>query len=79
MNNEDLPVCFKCKATVLHDDSKFCHKCGFVLNSNFCSNDHCYVYNNGEQIALPEDARYCDSCGNETYYLQDGLLEPVGE
>ena len=77
MDTKEKIVCFKCKEPSLHEDSKFCHKCGFLLNSNFCSNEFCYIYNNGDRIPLPEDARYCDECGNETEYFKNGLLEPI--
>lgn len=75
MENEELSICFKYKATALHSHSKFFHKYGFTLNSNLCSNECCFIYNNGEQIPLPEVARYCDECGNETNYFKKGLLE----
>lgn len=67
--------CVKCGNPNNEDDSLCCTNCGFPLHSNYCTNEYCNR-NNGEQTPLPEDACYCDLCGNESEYFRDGLIRP---
>lgn len=76
METMEKHICIKCHATALDEDSVFCYNCGYPLNSNYCTNEVSCDYNNGQQIPLPEFACYCDSCGSETSYFQEKLIQP---
>lgn len=68
-------TCAKCHNTNNLDDAEFCTNCGFELNSNYCTNEYC-DRNNGSSVPLPENACYCDCCGNESEYYRLGLVSP---
>lgn len=67
--------CFNCRKPDNLAEAEYCSNCGFYLNSNFCTNDLC-DYNNGSKVSLTETDCYCDSCGSETTYFQEGLIKP---
>lgn len=65
--------CPKCRNTDFSTDALYCKMCGHYL-FNDCQNhpddyndNFCGKRNQG-------DARYCESCGNETYLLKAGLI-----
>lgn len=68
--------CPRCKYEPQDSHDEFCENCGYPLNSNYCTNEHCYQRNNGIQIPCNEDACYCPDCGAETKYFRDGLIKP---
>lgn len=72
-----LDVCIRCSVPPLNEESDFCHNCGLPLNSNYCTNNQCYVYNNEQSIPLPDNACYCDACGSETTYFKEGIIKPI--
>lgn len=67
-------VCAKCKAEN-NEGATFCFNCGYELDSNYCPNSGC-DRNNGVNIQMPSNYCYCDSCGHESTYYLDGLIEP---
>lgn len=73
-------ICIKCGCPDHESDSRHCWNCGHLLNSNYCSDEHC-VLNNGnsddEKIPCREDACYCPECGTETEYFKYELIKPL--
>lgn len=68
--------CKQCGLEIHEDNAAFCENCGFELESNYCTNDHCYTRNNGDRIPCNEDACFCNDCGSETEYYRQGLTKP---
>ncbi len=69
--------CIQCGFEDHEENSKFCENCGYPINSNYCTNDHCFTRNNGEAIPCRETACYCNDCGSQTEYFRDGLIKPI--
>lgn len=69
--------CFKCGFTKHEEGANFCANCGFDLDSNYCTNERCMARNNGDPIPCRETDCYCDYCGSETAYFQQGLIKPA--
>ena len=67
-------ICFACKSIIEDDEAEYCQYCGHEINSNYCTNENCYLRNNDERIPCPETACYCPDCGAETEYLRAGLV-----
>ena len=69
--------CFKCGFTEHRKDALYCKNCGFLLNSNYCTNEHCMAYNNSDEpIPLTEDSCFCDYCGSESEFFKQGFIKP---
>ncbi|KAB8126934.1 hypothetical protein F9U64_19140 [Gracilibacillus oryzae] len=72
----DKLTCIKCGFEPEYESAEFCMNCGYELDSNYCTNDHCMSRNNGERIPLPSYACFCDGCGSESTYYLDGFISP---
>lgn len=68
--------CIKCGYTSEDEIDAFCQNCGHEFNSNYCTNECCFLRNNGERIPCDEDACFCPDCGSITEYYEDGLISP---
>ncbi|KEI15785.1 double zinc ribbon domain-containing protein [Clostridium haemolyticum] len=55
------------------DDAEFCQECGTYLINN-CSNPHCNL-NNGDNVPIPNDAKFCPYCGVESTFKEQGFFD----
>ena len=66
--------CGNCEAEQYRVESNFCGKCGGELSEcsapmqNICMNEDCDWHKT--EFIYPDDARFCDVCGNKTAYAE---------
>lgn len=72
-----MRICPKCGETSEFDDAEYCIYCGTYL-INHCTNQYCDM-NNGQQIELNPQARYCELCGHTSSFFEEGLLSDIFE
>ena len=68
-------LCIKCGADSTENEGTFCFNCGYELDSKYCSNEMC-DRNNGTSMQMPRNYCFCDVCGSESSYLQEGFISP---
>ena len=68
-----MKSCSKCGAEQYRVESQFCLKCGADLpegentpHQNICTNSTCDWHKT--KFIYPDDARFCDVCGNATVF-----------
>ena len=67
--------CMNCGHDEKWPDSYYCSQCGAILQ-NFCTNPNCELCReDGEDVELPADAKYCPVCGEPTLFFQKGYLK----
>ena len=66
-------LCIKCGADSTENEVTFCFNCGYELDSNYCPNEMC-DRNNGTSMQMPRNYCFCDVCGSESSYLQEGFI-----
>lgn len=72
-DNMRVVICPKCRNEEYGDDAKYCRICGQMLFNECRGGD----YNGGAyEHRNPGNARFCELCGAETRFFQDGLLKP---
>ena len=70
-----MKTCTNCGAEAYRVESMFCAKCGANLPNkdhqpslNICTNQDCTWHKS--KFIYPDDARFCDVCGNPTMYAK---------
>jgi predicted Zn-dependent protease len=68
--------CIKCGCPDHEDNAIYCHNCGTMLDSNFCTNPKCVMNNDDDPTPLDPSYCYCYQCGSETEYYKAGYIKP---
>ena len=67
-----MRTCPKCHQPADQEDSLYCFYCGTYL-LNHCTNKFCDL-NNGCEIEITPEARYCDLCGSPSTFNEAGFF-----
>lgn len=70
MNSSSI-ICINCGFSDHLDGAEYCQNCGISLR-NFCPDENCEANNvpDIEYSTLPNNAKYCPYCGQETTYFE---------
>ena len=81
-DNMRVTFCPKCNNEQFSSDVQFCRICGFLVY-NWCEGEATYdTYGNYEETIKhknPGNARFCETCGKPTVFLQERVLLPYDE
>lgn len=65
-------TCPKCGNPDCDVHDEYCFNCGTDLK-NCCINESCNEFD----VELPGDFCYCPSCGQKTFFYEQGYIQPV--
>ena len=65
--------CPRCGFSDHIKEPNFCQECGASL-VNYCTNDMCN-FNNGDDIPIPFNAKFCPECGSESTFKEAGYFD----
>lgn len=83
--DEEMRViqCPKCENEVFSEEAVHCRICGTRLFNQCDGEQECDNYGNPTDYIHyhnnPGNARYCETCGEPTYFLREGFLKPWEE
>lgn len=81
-NNMRVIECPKCQNEVFSHNALYCKLCGTKLFNKCAGTPEYDGYGNEVDTIYhnnPGNARYCETCGEPTYFLNEGFLKPWEE